>query len=122
MGFAYLLTALKTDRDYLIGANVVVETDCLPLIRMIASCTTPDIAMLRWIAYIRTMNPELRHIKGKDNPVADMLSRARFINEKVMQAEDKNWATTSHQVAHQVSIKPQDEFNVRIKFKDTNRV
>ena len=114
-----LLTALKTDRDYLIGANVVVETDCLPLIGMVESCTTPDIAMLRWIAYIRTMNPELRHIKGKDNPVADMLSRARFINEKVMQTEDKNWATTSHQVAHQVSIKPHDEFNVSIMFKDT---
>ena len=54
-----LLTALKTDRDYLIGANVVVETNCLPPIGMIASCTTPNIAMLRWIAYIRTMNSEL---------------------------------------------------------------
>ena len=85
-----LLAALKTDRDYLIGADVVVETDCLPLIEMIASCTTPDIAMLRWIVYIKTMNLELRHIKGKENPIANMLSKARFINEKVMQTEDKN--------------------------------
>ena len=48
-----------------------------------------------------------------------MLSRARCINEKVMQTKDKNWTTTSHQVAHQVSIKPQDKFNVSIMFKDT---
>ena len=115
MGF---FTALKTDRDYLIGADVVVETDCLPLIGMIASCTTSDIAMLRWIAYIKTMNPKLRHIKGKENPIANMLSRARFINEKAMQTEDKNGATTSRHVVHQVSIEAQDELNVSVMFKD----
>ena len=26
------LTAIKADRNYLIGANVVLETDCLPLL------------------------------------------------------------------------------------------
>ncbi|CAM6127330.1 unnamed protein product [Calypogeia fissa] len=45
---------------------------------MIANCDTPDIAMLRWIAFIRMINPELRHIVGKDNPIANMLSRARY--------------------------------------------
>ena len=71
---------------------------------MIASCTTLDIAMLQWIAYIKSMSPELWHIKGKENPVTDMLSRARLINEKVMQTEDKIEAITSRHVAHQVSI------------------
>ncbi|KAL3698023.1 hypothetical protein R1sor_012099 [Riccia sorocarpa] len=71
-----VLTALKVDKDFLIGAYVVLETDCLPLLGMIANCNTPDITMLRWIAYIRSMNPELRHIAGKKNVVADMLSRA----------------------------------------------
>lgn len=70
--------ALKQERDYLIGAYVVLETDCLPLLGMIANCDTPDIAMLRWIAFIRMLNPELKHIAGKDNHVADMLSRTRF--------------------------------------------
>ena len=70
--------ALKQDRDHLIGAYVRLETDCLPLLGMIANCDTPDIAMLRWIAFIRMFNPELVHIAGKDNPVADMLSRARY--------------------------------------------
>jgi hypothetical protein len=70
--------ALKQEKDYLIGAHVILETDCLPLLGMIANCDTPDIAMLRWIAFIRMFNPELKHIAGKDNPVADMLSRARY--------------------------------------------
>ena len=113
-----LLTALKTDRDYLIGTDVVVETDCLPLIGMITGCTTPDIAMLRWIAYIKTINPELRHIKGKENPVADMLSRARFVNEDMMQNEDEDCATTSYQMVDQVPLEIHNEFMISTMFKE----
>jgi Integrase zinc binding domain/RNase H-like domain found in reverse transcriptase/Reverse transcriptase (RNA-dependent DNA polymerase) len=80
------LTALKADRNYLIGAEVVLETDCLPLLGMIANCSSPDIAMLRWIAYIKSLNPILVHIEGKKNSVADMLSRARYFNEEEMMA------------------------------------
>ena len=64
------MSAIKSDRDYLIGAEVVIETDCLPILGMMRCCTIPDVAMLRWM--------EVRHISGKDNAVADMLSRARF--------------------------------------------
>jgi hypothetical protein len=56
------LTTLKAERNYLIGANVVLETDCLPLLGMIANCFIPDIIMLRWIAYIKSLNPVLVHI------------------------------------------------------------
>lgn len=80
------LTALKADRNYLIGAEVVLETDCLPLLGMIANCSSPDIAMLRWIAYIKSLNPVLVHIEGKKNSVADMLSRARYFKEEEMMA------------------------------------
>jgi hypothetical protein len=80
------LTALKADKNYLIGANVVLETDCLPLLGMIANCSSPDIAMLRWIAYIKSLNPVLIHIAGNKNPVADMLSRARYFHEEEMMA------------------------------------
>ena len=79
-----VVTAMKNEKEYLIGATVVVKTDCLPLLGMIASCSTPDIAMLRWIAYIKSMNPEFKHIAGKDNAVADMLSRARYDDEETM--------------------------------------
>jgi hypothetical protein len=39
--------ALMQDKDYLIGAYVILKTDCLPLLEMIANFDTPDIAMLR---------------------------------------------------------------------------
>jgi hypothetical protein len=83
-----IVTAMKVEKNYLIGTYVVLETDCLPLISMIASCTTPDIAMLRWIAFIRSLNPELRHIARKENTMADMLSRARYEGEEEMLATD----------------------------------
>lgn len=70
--------AMHQERNYLIGASVLLETDCLILLGMIANCTTADIAILRWIAFIRTFNPELKHIKGSDNVVVDMLSRAHY--------------------------------------------
>jgi len=84
------LTALKAERNYLIGANVVLETDCLPLLGMISNCNSPDIAMLRWIAYIKSLNPVLKHIAGKMNPVADMLSRARYFDEEKMMAHGES--------------------------------
>ena len=84
------LTALKADKNYLIGANVVLETDYLPLLGMISNCNSPDIAMLRWIAYIKSYNPVLKHITGKMNPVADMLSRAMYFDEEKMMAHGEN--------------------------------
>ena len=84
------LIALKADRNYLIGAEVTLETDCLPLLGMIANCSSPDIAMLRWIAYIKSLNPVLVHIEGKKNSVADMLSRARYFKEEEMMASESD--------------------------------
>ena len=78
---------MRQERNHLIGAYVVLETDCLPLLGMIKNCDTPDIAMLRWIAFICMFNPELKHIAGKDNPVADMLSRARYEDEDMEEDE-----------------------------------
>jgi hypothetical protein len=49
---------------------------------MIANCDTSNIAMLRWIAFIQMFNLELVHIAGKDNPVANMLSQARYAGNK----------------------------------------
>ena len=80
---------MKADKDYLIGTEVIIETDCLPILGMISGCATPDLAMLRWIAYIKSLDPEIRHISGKDNTMADMLSRARFDDEGGMVSEDE---------------------------------
>jgi hypothetical protein len=39
-------SVIKSDRDYLIGAEVVIETDCLPILGMISSCSSPDLTMM----------------------------------------------------------------------------
>ena len=49
----------------------------------------PDLALLKWIAYIKSLNPEIRHISRKDNAMADMLSRARFDDDDDMVLEDE---------------------------------
>ena len=63
--------------------------DCLPILGMISGCATSDLAMLRWIAYIKSLKPEIRHIFGKDNAIADMLSRVRFDDKDGMVSEDE---------------------------------
>ena len=76
-----IVSVVKANKDYLIGTEVIIETDCLLILGMVSRCATLDLAMLRWIAYIKSLNPEIRHISKKDNAMADMLSRARFDNE-----------------------------------------
>ncbi|KAL3697011.1 hypothetical protein R1sor_011087 [Riccia sorocarpa] len=85
-----VVIAMKAERNYLIGAVVVVETDCLPLLGMITNCSTPDMTMLNWVAYIKSLNPEFKHIAGKANAVADMLSRARYEGEEEMVEESED--------------------------------
>ena len=74
---------MKVDKDYLI------ETDCLPILGIVSGCVTPDLAMLRWTTYIKSLDLEIRHISGKDNAMAEMLSRARFDDEGGMVSEDE---------------------------------
>ena len=69
-----IVSVVKADRDYLIETKVIIETDCLPILGMISSCVSPDIAMLQWIADIKSLNPEIWHVTGKYNVVVNMLS------------------------------------------------
>jgi hypothetical protein len=84
----------------LIGTEVVIETDCLSILGMVSGCATPDLAMLRWIAYIKSLNPEIRHISGKDNAMADMLSRERYDDENGMVSEDEEVGVHFFEAAH----------------------
>ena len=54
-----IVSAVKADKDYLIGTEVIIETHCLPILGMVSGCVTSDLAMLWWIAYIKSMNPEI---------------------------------------------------------------
>ena len=99
------MSAIKSDRDYLIGVELVIETDCLPILGMMRCCTILDVAMLRWIAYVKSLNPEVRHISKKVNAIADMLSRARFgdnITESDNEEVSKNYFTSGH--IYQVNV------------------
>lgn len=111
------LSALKAERNYLIGADVVLETDCLPLLGMIANCSTPDIAMLRWIAYIRTLNPVLIHITGKKNSVADMLSRARYSSEDEMMVQEGDGESDEDEDAYVLTTKVAEEYDKTLPFE-----
>lgn len=63
-------------RNYLTGANVVLETNCLPLLCMIANWSILDTTMLRWIAYIKSLDRVLVYITKKKNSMVGMLTRA----------------------------------------------
>ena len=52
-----IISMVNVDMDYLIGMEVIIETDCLPILGMVSECATPDIEMQRWIAYIKSLNP-----------------------------------------------------------------
>ena len=101
------MSGVKADKDYLIGSEVVIETDCLPILGMVSRCATLDLAMLRWIAYIKSMNPEIHHISGKNNAMADMLSRTRFEGESDMMSEDEDVTLDFFKMA-QASIDDRD--------------
>jgi hypothetical protein len=85
-----IITVIKSDREYLIGAEVVIETDCLPILDMLSGCNTPNIAMLRWIAYIKSLNPEIRHVVRKNNVVADMLPQARYEGDEGQHSNEEH--------------------------------
>jgi hypothetical protein len=95
-----IVSAMKADRDHLIGTGVVIETDCLPILGMVSGCTTPDLVMLRWIAYIKSLNLQIRHISGKDNAMADMLLRARYDDKHGMVSEDEEVGVDFFEAAH----------------------
>jgi hypothetical protein len=71
---------------------------------MIANCDTSDIAMFRWIVFIRMFHPKFKHIAGKDNPVADMLSRARYSSRQDDLEEAICMATSSEGVYQQLEF------------------
>ena len=71
---------------------MVIEMDCLPIVGMILGCATPDLAILRWISYIKSLNPKIRHIGGKNSVMAEMLSKAKFKDESDMVSKDEDVA------------------------------
>ena len=66
---------------------------------MIASRSTPDLALLWWIAFIKLMNPKFIYISEMNNAVADILSRARYNDEEAMVDDDEDVDSNFYSVA-----------------------
>jgi hypothetical protein len=45
--------------------------------------------MLQWIAYVKSLDPEIRYVAGKCNVVPDMLSRARYDEEEDPRSDEE---------------------------------
>jgi transposase InsO family protein len=73
---------VKKLRKYLHGVRFVLETDAKPVIGMLFRPELPDSPQARWVAYINKFDRDLRHIPGKENEVADALSRHQCRGEQ----------------------------------------
>lgn len=79
-----ILHAVKKWRHYLIGNKVTVNTDHQALI-FLKKSTGLNARMVRWAMALGEFNLEIKYIKGKDNVVADFLSRDRINDNEEME-------------------------------------
>ena len=84
--------AVKQLAYYLVGKEFVVETDHNNLLWM-ESSLVPKI--IRWRIYLQSFNFLLRHIRGKDNEIADWMSRLHHFYHHVSHSTDTADATES---------------------------
>ena len=75
--------------------EVVIDTNFLLILGVVSGCAILDLAMLKWIMYIKSLNLDIHHISRKDNIMADMLLRAQFEEEDGVLSEDEELAWTS---------------------------
>lgn len=81
-------TMLRNEQIRLRFSDLEIHTDCAPLRGMIYNGQTLEAVTTRWVSYINSFAPVIIVISGKENKWADMLSRARYCDEKEMEASD----------------------------------
>jgi hypothetical protein len=69
-----VIHALKMWRHYIMGRKFLLLTDNSGM-KLLFSQPNISTRQARWLAFLREFNFEVRHIKGKENKVADSLSR-----------------------------------------------
>jgi hypothetical protein len=72
---AAIVHALKMWRHYLLGRRFVLMTDHCGL-KYLFDQPKLNARQARWMALISEFDFEIKHIKGKENKVVDMLSRS----------------------------------------------
>ena len=74
-----IIHALKMWCHHLIGRNFMLMTDNKGL-KYLLDQPTLNARQSRWLDFLREYNFEIQHIKGKENKVADALSRNARLN------------------------------------------
>lgn len=76
-----IIWATKYFRPYLYGRKFLIRTDHKPL-QWLANLKEPNSKMLRWKIQLEEYNFDIEYLQGKENSVADALSRVQInINE-----------------------------------------
>ena len=80
-----VLKALKKTRHWLYGVHFVLETDANVLVAQLnGACTDlPGALIVRWIAWIRLFDFEVKHVAGRKHTAADGLSRRPHTEEEI---------------------------------------
>ena len=71
---AAVIHALKMWRHYLLGKKFTLMTDHISL-KYFFSQTDLNARQARWLSFLSEFDMDIKHIKGKENKVADALSR-----------------------------------------------
>lgn len=85
-----IVWATKYFRPYLYGKQFTIRTDHRPLV-WLNSLKEPNAKLQRWKIKLGEYNFDIEYVKGKDNQVADGLSRMEaYYNENVETSTDNN--------------------------------
>lgn len=74
-----IVWAVKQFRHYLYGRKFELKTDHKPLI-WLANLKEPNSKLIRWKIKLNEYEFNIKHVEGKENKVADALSRIREVN------------------------------------------
>lgn len=96
-----IVYATKVFRPYLLGRHFVIRTDHAPL-RWLYGMTNPASRLTKFRLELEPFTFTVEHIKGKDNVVADALSRIGSEDLKKLEATTKSihamWAEPKEQI------------------------
>ena len=105
-----IVWAAKYFRPYLFGNKFLVNTDHQPL-KWLASLKEPNSRLSRWKIMLAEYEFDIEYVKGKDNKVADFLSRLESDNKETENCDIKSLFEISDEIATVHSQQENDENN-----------
>ncbi|XP_055378909.1 putative actin-fragmin kinase DDB_G0287957 [Condylostylus longicornis] len=84
-----IVWATKYFRPYLYGTKFLIRTDHQPL-KWLHSLKEPNAKLQRWRIRLNEYDFEIDYVKGKENRVADFLSRMDSTNNEINHIDDPN--------------------------------